>query len=60
MSDWRWGICSKAVTAIIKVTSVYIRVFIEEVKLRNIGRDIMEEKFDEEGKEEGQFPIQPA
>lgn len=41
---------SEAVTVIVKVRSVYIRVLIEGVKL-NTGRNIMEEKFDEEGKQ---------
>lgn len=29
-------------------------------EVKKIGRDIMEEKFDEAGKEEGQIPIQPS
>lgn len=50
---------SEAITVTVQRRSVCIRVLIEGVKL-NTGRNSMEEKFEEKGKEGGQIPIHLA
>ena len=53
------GSCSKSVLAMVTVRSVHIGVLIEDVKLGSTsGKNVMEEKRDEEDTEEAQIPTQ--